>query len=269
MYKILILFNFYGNCFIYLSPLNSANKSFNKNDCVYLIGCVLVGFLKFLKREKKSLDELDLPPAPPPLEGFEESELPELPEFPELEEKISAPREEPKFDFPGKGAPEFPKEAEFPEMSDLGKEELPEFPEMQEVGEEPAAPLMSAPIPPIISPQIPEQMPAMPEQKTEELKSSFTEEAYPKITGRLFAPEKRALRERPTAKTIYVKVDKFKATLGSINMVRSDLRKSEEALMKLENIKSSKDKSFDKLKLSLDDLQEKLIFIDKTLFKGE
>ena len=82
---------------------------------------------------------------------------------------------------------------------------------------------------------------------------------------RLFAHEKR--REIP--KTIYVRVDNFKATLGSINIVRSDLRKSEEALTKLENIKSSKDKSFDKIKSSLDDLQKKLIFIDKTLFKGD
>ena len=51
-------------------------------------------------------------------------------------------------------------------------------------------------------------------------------------------------------------------------MTRNDLRKSEEALMKFENIKNAKDKSFDKVKSSLEDLQKKLIFIDKTLFKG-
>ena len=73
----------------------------------------------------------------------------------------------------------------------------------------------------------------------------------------------------PAARTIYVKVDKFKAALGCINIVRSDLRKSEEALAKLENIKQSKDKSFDIAKSYLDDLQKKIIFIDKTLFKGE
>ena len=51
--------------------------------------------------------------------------------------------------------------------------------------------------------------------------------------------------------------------------MRSDLKKSEEVLNKLEGIKNSKDKSFDKMRASLDDLQKKLIFIDKTLFKGE
>ena len=77
------------------------------------------------------------------------------------------------------------------------------------------------------------------------------------------------MRERPNVKTIYIRIDNFKATLGSINIVRSDLRKSEEALNKLETLKSSKDRSFDKVKVSIDDLQKKLIFIDKTLFKGE
>ena len=42
-------------------------KVFNKNNFVYKIGCVLVGFLKFLRRDKKKdeLASLDLPPAPP------------------------------------------------------------------------------------------------------------------------------------------------------------------------------------------------------------
>ena len=52
-------------------------------------------------------------------------------------------------------------------------------------------------------------------------------------------------------------------------MIRSDLRKSEEALLKLEQMKGAKDRSYDKFKASLDDLQKKLIFIDKTLFKGD
>ena len=215
-----------------------------------------MGFLKFLKREKKeALDELDLPPAPPPLEGFEEvPELPELPEFPELPE-ISA---EPKF--------------EFPEPESTSEEKIPEFlsfPEFEEKLPEPLAPV-SAPITPISAPPIPETMPQPiePEQPTVETRFATTE-TYPKIAGRLFAKEKRFLHERPTGKTIYVRVDKFKATLGSINMARSDLRKSEEALARLENIKNTKDRSFDKVKTSLDDLQGKFIFIDKTLFEGD
>ncbi len=217
-----------------------------------------MGFFKFLKREKKeSLDELDLPPAPPPLEGFEENlpELPEVPEWPSFEEKISAPKEEMSFELPE-------------ETPDLSKEEpkFPNFPEMEETM--PTQPITQ--FPPIstpITPSIPEPPPT--EQEPIEEEPSLVSETYPKIAGRLFAKEKRLLHERPTGKTIYVRVDKFKATLGSINMARSDLRKSEEALARLENIKNAKDKSFDKVKVSLDDLQGKFIFIDKTLFKGD
>ena len=215
-----------------------------------------MGFLKFLKREKReSIDELDLPPAPPSLEGFEEGmELPEFPEFPE--EKISAPQKQ---DF------------------DFGKEELPELEyEIPEMGQKPQIQPIIAPaaqVAPMPAMSAPQPMPTPPEPNEEPSPPEEPRFAplddYAKVERRLFAQEKRALRERPTARTIYVKVDKFKATLGSISTVRSDLRKSEEALMKLESIKNSKDRAFDKVRNSVDDLQKKLIFIDKTLFEGE
>src|SRR3989338_6326796 len=228
-------------------PFNNANKSFNKNDFVYPIGYNVVGFLKFLKRGKKeeALGELDMPPAPPPLEGFEESSLPELPEFPE--EDISAKKgemPEPKFEFPEKeGLPEL--QEPFYGL---------EFPEMEE---------KSVPIPPVRAPPVAEpQIQPMPGEEPEPEISTKTE-------GKLFAHAGESAGEMQSARTIYVKVDRFKATLGSINIIRSDLRKSEEALMKLENIKNAKDRAFDKFKASLEDLQKKLIFVDKTLFKGD
>ena len=225
-----------------------------------------MGFWKFLKRGKKeSLDELDLPPAPPPLEGFEEN----LPELPDFDEKISAPEhdtgKEPTFDFPA-NVPDFSKE-DFPGMTfheekTIGGEGLPELPDFPEFEEKLSVPDARAPMPQAPQPAIPAV--SEPQQEPEEEMPGFAP-GLPRMGRRLFAHEKR--REIP--KTIYVRVDNFKATLGSINIVRSDLRKSEEALTKLENIKSSKDKSFDKIKSSLDDLQKKLIFIDKTLFKGD
>jgi len=227
-----------------------------------------VGFLKFLKREKKdTLDELDLPPAPPALGGFEDN-MPELPDFPDFgDEKISAPKEEmPKFDF-------LEEEQNAPES----KEDAMEFPSFLEMEEKPMPP-----IPPIKAPfAVPETTPSMPEPEPEqesiaeeqpaEEEPEIKQDIYPKAAGRLFSHEKSALRERPSAKTIYVSVDNFKATLGSISMIKGNLKKSEEALMKMESIKNAKDKSFDNVKSSLEDLQRKLIFVDKTLFedKGE
>ncbi len=204
-----------------------------------------MGFLKFLKREKKEgLDELDLPPAPPPLEGFEEP----LPEFPDLgEEKLP----EPKFDFGG-----------LRNRNDLG-EELPSFPEleneqigMQEAPAEIPEPVGAKPMPELKLQPIPEE-------------DKIPREVLPKREKGLFEHERRVFRERPSGKAIYVRVDKFKAMLGSVNTLKSDLRKSEETLAKLEGVKNAKDKSFDKVKSSLEDLQRKLIFIDKTLFEGE
>ena len=229
-----------------------------------------MGFLKFLKREKKeSLDELDLPPAPPPLEGAEpdfgasgfDEKMPELPEFPEFDEKISAPEDMPKFDFP-----------EDRGIAEKNKEIVPKFPDFPEMEEtEEYSPPGTAPVQPVM---VPATQPALSIPQEKEPEHSPEEERrlssyYPKMSGRLFAHERRSLRERPNVKTIYIRIDNFKATLGSINIVRSDLRKSEEALNKLETIKNSKDRSFDKVKVSIDDLQRKLIFIDKTLFKGE
>lgn len=210
-----------------------------------------MGFLKFLKREKKGdFDELDLPPAPPSLEdqdfahGLDEGmELPEIPEFPE--EKISAP--EPKFGFENEMPSGLPPEPEMEDLKPIGG---------------------AAPIPPISMPSAPE--PVQPNEVPAREEPRFTPlDAYPKMEKGLFAQERKLLHQRPDAKTVYVKIGKFKAALGSINVVRSDLRKSEEALMKLESIKNSKDRAFDKARNSLDDLQKKLIFIDKTLFKED
>lgn len=212
-----------------------------------------MGFLKFLKREKKedNLTDLDLPPSPPPLEGFDENlNLPDFPDFDE--QKMPSPPEMPDFE-------QHEKEEPIP----MGDDNLPEFPDFPEQ-EEPAAD-----IPPVSSPTIQKAEP-IPEPEPEPAGSSEITaiDTYQKRPARLFSREK-AVHERPAGKTIYVRVDRFKATLGSINMVRNDLRKSEEALAKLENLKTAKDRSFDKLRSSLDDLQKKLIFVDKTLFKGD
>lgn len=224
-----------------------------------------MGFLKFLKREKRGSD-LDLPPAPPPLEGFDDN-LPELPEMPDIG-KISAP-DDFKFDLPEET--ELPDLKEEP-MQDSSEPELPEFHEMPETWQQPAEQsddfLSQAPEP---APAIQANHPIEEEQEMEAheaLEQSAIPKTFPRHEKRIFIHEKKE-RALPRTNSTYVRVDKFKATLGSINIVRNDLRKADEVLMKLENLKISKDRSFDKVRSLLDDLQKKLIFVDKTLFKGE
>ena len=210
-----------------------------------------MGFLKFLKREKKedALESLDLPPAPPSMDDFDDK-LPEMPEFPELNEKIPAP-EFPKFDF---------NEEKIPQMDD--KLASQDFPEMEED---------TVPIEPISMPQgnatqpLPQPMPEHEEIASQQEEMQLSEPI--KTERRLFRHKIR--RESLGRKEVYVRVDKFKAMLQSISMMRSDLRKSEEALLKLENIKNAKDRSYERVKSSISDLQNKLIFVDKTLFRGD
>ncbi len=209
-----------------------------------------MGFLKFLKRQKRNDDDLDLPPAPPPLEAFDEDELPDVAEF----GKPSDLEELPNLDFP--------------EEEKIGlDEELPDLPDIPDIEEErlpdirPVTAYSEIPKPPYETPSYTKE-PIQIIPKYTMPKPSKELEQEPKHEKRLFS-------RMPSEKTVYVKVDNFKSVLGSINMVRSDLRKSEEALVKLEGIKSSKDRSLDRAKSSLDDLQRKIVYIEKTLFKGE
>ena len=234
-----------------------------------------MGLLKFLQRKKKAeeFDDLDLPPAPPSLGGNEPAlgkdfddfnKDVNFPDFPEIDEKIdSRPRDFPKFDFPDIED----------KMPKLGSEEnVPDFPKFPEI-EENTMPFTS----PANSPQsIPERTPIKPEQmpKLEAEYPNKSEEASfnPLEAGsksRLFKQERADFIETQSGKVIYVRIDKFKAMLGIIGIVRNDLKKSEEALLKLESIKNANDKSFNKIRFSLEDLQKKLIFIDRTLFKGD
>lgn len=205
-----------------------------------------MGFLKFLKkRERKDgLDELDLPPAPPALGGFDE-EI-HIPEIQDLEGKKI---EMPEFDFPEDN---FNSQEKKETMDDF-----PSFPPMQEMPS--SIPTISMPLPTDMLPF--EQKPEIKEQNIP------TQPSMPKKKPNL--THEKGASIVPIGGSLYVKVDKFKIALGSINLVRNDLRKTEEALIKFEGTKKMEEASMNKIKSSLDDLQKKLVFIDKTLFKGE
>lgn len=213
-----------------------------------------MGFLKFLKKEKKedSFHELDLPPAPPSLEGFED-DAQKLSDFQDIDDKPQSEDDMPKFDF------------DIPE-DDKKMPEFPSFPELDDV---------HGIIPPVTAPpmqpssKIPPQLPEMEQEEPEvhdipaKPKGLFREE------GDLLDKKQDFGQLIKRGRTIYVRVDKFKSALGNINMIRNDLKKSEDALMKLENMKNAEYKSFDTMKSSIEDLQKKFIFVDKTLFKGD
>ena len=219
-----------------------------------------MGFFKFLKKDKKEGNdaELDLPPAPPPLEGFEDDKNSDFPEFPQ----ISAPKDDDfKFDFP-----------QDDKMPDLGKDgELPDFPDLEDLDKVPSA--NPQPVSVSSMQQAPKMMPSfnqtpIPRQEFNAPASQPAVQANPAAPTQAIPKHRGPERIVRSGESFYVRVDRFKIALDHINVIRSDLKKSEVDLMKLEGLKQEKDKSLDKFRLSLDDLQKKLIFVDKTLFKG-
>lgn len=209
-----------------------------------------MGFFKFLKKDKKvDVTELDLPPEPPPLEGFEDANLPEFPD-------IEAPKDtDLKFDFPEMGT----KTDEWAEVPKDLPDKMPDLPKFPEAEQQATAPVQQ-PSDPIIAAAQPIELPKPEDQQSMP--------AYHR-PRRIFHRERDEYSEKPVRKELYVRVDKFRNTLDNINAIKDDLRKSEDILIKFESLKNSRDSMFDRAKSALDDLQRKLIFMDKTLFKGE
>lgn len=197
-----------------------------------------MGFLKFLKKKEKDVDldeSLDIPPPPPAIKpillkpGMGESELPK--DFPPFKFEEEAPTTENEL-------PELPKE----EMHDL---DIPSFPSLEEEHEFTPKPPMKE-----YEPDFP-----LPEEEPEH---EYTESVA----------ERRPLGRIPK-RPHHIRLDKFKETLKNINKIRSDLKKSDDILHKLVKSIGEEGSGFEKWKNTMGDIQKKLIFVDKTLFKGD
>jgi len=208
-----------------------------------------VGFLKFLKKKEKdvSLDEsLDIPPPPPaikpilPKPKIEGSELPkDLPSFKFKEEHLPTESR----------LPELPKE----EMHGL---DVPSFPPLEEEHEFTPKPPMK------------EHKHDFPLPEKEPVKHTEVHEEEPEHEYTESVTEKRHLVRIPKGPH-HIRLDKFKETLRNINHIRSDLKKSDDILHNLVKSIGEEGSGFEKWKSSMGDIQKKLIFVDKTLFKGD
>lgn len=66
---------------------------------------------------------------------------------------------------------------------------------------------------------------------------------------------------------IFVDIEAFKTLLGDIDSIKNDIKASTEILQHLNEIKNSKDEEFEKWRVSLEDMQRKINYIDKLVFK--
>lgn len=255
-----------------------------------------LGFLKFLKRDKgkeldlgsEGMEDLDMPPMPP---DFKEKEFDEgkefegLPELPEGEEDLSEIEEEPlpELELPKTPGPElkFPDDANTPEFpKPAGKQSFPRY-------LEPAVPkrkeCVNAPTPPprpIFG--MGSRRPLFGWPRPEEQKygvdaptATAAEVPEPRPEIRPYERFERAaveeenaiLKHKDAEGPIYIRVDKFGEIITGASAIKNNLKLASQAVIKLNEIDATRGRVLEKWKDVMIDLQKKLIFIDKTLFK--
>ena len=251
-----------------------------------------MGFLKFLKRDKdkemdKGLDDFDVPPTPPDMKSL--GDFPELPKLPEID----------------KDMPEIPKE-HFDEPLDIPDKPVDDFQELDipdnDFKDEPPKPSGFFKLPkfskkePLPELKVPEMPPIKPGKELRDIDVPNTLFGKHKHMDKIDVPlpklkemdnknikvpkfdygiERDAMNEekellsshREDKGPIFVRVDRFREVIKSVNTIKKDLKKGNTMLSRMNEIDVSCNNKFDKWKGAMIDLQKKFIFIEKTLFK--
>ena len=205
--------------------------------------------------EEGELRELqELPPLPG--DGDLEEELPPLPDLEEGEGNLPPPPElktkkQGFFSFlNAKNTAkdlELPKlDEEIPELPEIGEEETKGFPEIPELPEREELPLLDE-----------EEMSSVP--PIEIIKAPVVKKPIPKIEDVLEE------KEKPVKK--FLSITEFKEIQSDINDIKSIVRGVDDVFAKIEEAKTSGDKEYAGLYNNLKDVQSKIMFVDKTLFK--
>ena len=236
------------------------------------------GFPEIKEDKTPPLPETSLPPLPsdlpgelPPAPEIKEIKTPkvEMPETPKVEaaeEKIEATLE--------KEIPDAPAiEEAMPKKKEFEETPKPEFPEMPERVSEDVVPDK---IPPL------EGLPEAPEFKTEETAKPRPEPDAPLVTDQprpVAAPETpptyTAVEEpevparKPMRGPLYIRTDRFKQVLEDIELIKAKFKEEDDIFFRIADIKGSQDQKFEDFRKSLEDIQRKLLFIDKSLFEAK
>ncbi|MBW2983658.1 hypothetical protein KY361_00930 [Candidatus Woesearchaeota archaeon] len=234
-------------------------------------------------KKKKVVSGLDIPPAPPPVKISEEVSAPpeaiELPEFPSLPE-FPPP--------PGKGLPTFEeglkRGGKAPPVKEAIEKEIP--PPMEEIPPPPTEememppPPMKAPLPVKAKGDIPEAPPApgippppmkAPEEELPEAPPR-PEEAAPEMPSFEAVEEEIGEEEkvgmRVTEGPIFIRADNYRYVLDELSVARNIVKESGELFAGIENISSSSEQAYENWRLCLEDVERKLLYVDKSLFGG-
>ncbi len=69
--------------------------------------------------------------------------------------------------------------------------------------------------------------------------------------------------------SVFVKIDEYKGVLGIAGMIKNKLEEAKKTLGKINDLKSEEDSELESWSNTLNDIEKKIEFIDKALFKPE
>jgi len=78
-------------------------------------------------------------------------------------------------------------------------------------------------------------------------------------------PERLEKDEMP----VFVKIDEYKDVINVMNMVKNKIDEAKETLGKINELKNEEDAELELWHTGLEEVERKIMFIDKTLFEPE
>ncbi len=233
-----------------------------------------MGFLDIIKRGKNTES------ASASLNNNIDNSLPALPQgIPEIPPPPSNMQDNiPQYDIP-------PIDTALPEMPEATKLDTPEMPELPKMPDIPKAPTTALKEPmeplPIMEktglPEIPKDFPApsagsyVPD-KIPPLEGlgeipTFKEESELEIPmQQAYQPQTKPIISKPHKGPMFVKVTAFKNLISTMDSVLVRFKDEDDIFFRLTDIKNTQDKKFESYRQTLEDMQRKLLFVDKILF---
>ena len=66
---------------------------------------------------------------------------------------------------------------------------------------------------------------------------------------------------------VYVRIDEYKDVLDIMNMIRNKIESAKETLAKINELKNEEDAELELWHTGLEEVERKVVFVDKTLFE--
>ena len=153
-----------------------------------------------------------------------------------------------------------------PGLEEKGMEKLPEMPEVPK-SEKSLPGRKEKLVPELKLPSMQEYPKPGWEEPKVELPGTMPAKEIEPYESAIVVEEKPVQKRREAGGPIFVKVNEFRGILSEISTIKRDLKTTDQSLLKLNEIEANRDKILAKWHDIMVDLQKKVIFIDKTLFK--